>query len=121
VTNQLVEAATRTTLWTNTSQVSSRDVFALRAFTNVSGCGSAGYQADVSDEGNNDKIVNNSISGPGYADNNASGCGTFSIDATFAARAKIHAHNTGPWERRIDVHFEIGLRRETVMGDISLE
>jgi len=72
------------------------NVLSNSAFSNVSGCGSVGYQAGVSDEGNNDKIVANSIAGPGYADNNASGCGTFSIDATFAARAKVHANSTVP-------------------------
>lgn len=65
--------------------------------TNVSGCGlPLIYQAGVSDEGNNDKIVNNSISGLGYANNNSGGCGTFSIDATVTARAKVHANTVTP-------------------------
>jgi hypothetical protein len=63
--------------------------------TNVSGCGyPTAYQAGVSDEGNNDKIITNSISGSGYANNSSLGCGTFSIDASFAARAKVHANTT---------------------------
>src|SRR6185437_1249955 len=42
------------------------------AVTNVSGCGSSGkYQAGVSDVGNNDKIISNSISGSGYANVNS--------------------------------------------------
>ena len=66
-------------------------------FSNVSGCNfPVGYQAGVSDVGNNDKIINNSISGLGYADVNAAGCGTFSIDATFTARAKVHANTIVP-------------------------
>jgi len=69
------------------------NVLSNNLFTNVSGCGSPmGYQAGISDEGNNDKIVSNSISGTGYANANNLGCGTFSIDATFAARAKVHAN-----------------------------
>ena len=62
--------------------------------TNVSGCSPGTYQAGVSDEGNNDKIVTNSIAGLGYANNNALGCGTFSIDTTVSARAKVHANTT---------------------------
>jgi hypothetical protein len=62
--------------------------------TNVSGCSPGTYQAGVSDEGNNDKIVTNSISGFGYANSNALGCGTFSIDTTVTARAKVHANTT---------------------------
>jgi len=65
--------------------------------TNVSGCGfPLAYQAGVSDEGNNDKIVTNSISGPGYANVNSLGCGTFTIDPSFAARAKVHANTIAP-------------------------
>jgi len=64
--------------------------------TNVSGCTSPnGYQAGVSDEGNNDKIVTNSISGPGYKDNGITGCSGpsyFSIDSTSTNKAKIHAN-----------------------------
>jgi hypothetical protein len=64
--------------------------------TNVSGCGpSFGYQAGISDEGNNDKLVTNSISGSGYKDNNVSNCtatSIFSIDTTSTTRAKVHAN-----------------------------
>jgi parallel beta-helix repeat protein len=66
--------------------------------TNVSGCiFPNGYQAGVSDEGNNDKIVANSISGFGYTDNNVLGCSapsTFSIDTTATTRAKVHANKS---------------------------
>ncbi|HVS73990.1 MAG TPA: right-handed parallel beta-helix repeat-containing protein [Candidatus Acidoferrales bacterium] len=66
--------------------------------TNVSGCGSPnGYQAGVSDEGNNDKIVTNSISGFGYTDSIISDCtatSTFSIDTTSTTRAKVHANKS---------------------------
>ncbi len=65
--------------------------------SNISGCLYPNpYQAGVSDVGNNDKIIANSISGSGYADNNASTSttcsGTYSIDATWTARAKVHAN-----------------------------
>jgi hypothetical protein len=64
--------------------------------TNISGCGSGEYQAGISDVGNNDKIVTNSISGFGYANTGTAGCGTFSIDTTVAARAKVHANTIAP-------------------------
>lgn len=65
--------------------------------TNISGCGTPLiYQAGVSDEGNNDKIVTNSISGLGYANFNSGGCGTFSIDTTVTARSKVHANTVTP-------------------------
>ena len=65
--------------------------------TNISGCGSPLiYQAGVSDEGNNDKIISNSISGVGYANTGSGGCGTFSIDTTVTARSKVHANTVTP-------------------------
>jgi hypothetical protein len=72
------------------------NVLSNTAVTNVSGCVTQGYQAGVSDEGNNDKIVTNTISGLGYANNNSAGCGTFSIDTTVTARAKVHANTVTP-------------------------
>jgi hypothetical protein len=64
--------------------------------TNVSGCGYPnGYQAGIFDEGNNDKLVSNSISGIGYKDNNVLSCAAtsyFSIDTTSTTRAKVHAN-----------------------------
>lgn len=73
------------------------NVLSNTVFSNISGCGSPlGYQAGVSDEGNNDKIVSNSTSGFGYANNNSAGCGTFSIDTTVTARAKVHANTIAP-------------------------
>jgi hypothetical protein len=54
-------------------------------FSNVSGNGYPnGYQAGVSDVGNNDKIIANSISGAGYAPPG------LAIDTTGAKRAKVH-------------------------------
>jgi hypothetical protein len=53
-------------------------------------CFNASYQAGVSDVGNNDKIINNKISGPGYI-----GCATgFAVDAdvSFTNRPKVHAN-----------------------------
>jgi len=51
------------------------------------------YQAAVSDVGNNDKIIANRISGPGYDPNTVPG-GTFAVDAdpSFTNRAKVHAN-----------------------------
>lgn len=48
-----------------------------------------GYQAGVSDQGNNDKIINNTISGIGYA----TPCG-FAVDADTSStnRPKVHAN-----------------------------
>jgi hypothetical protein len=63
---------------------------------NISGCSppyaGVGYQAGVSDQGNNDKIITNTISGIGYSNNNNGTCGTFSIDATVTNKAKVHAN-----------------------------
>lgn len=51
------------------------------------------YQAGVSDVGNNDKIIANTISGAGYDPNNMIGA-TFSVDAdeSFTNRPKVHAN-----------------------------
>ncbi len=58
-------------------------------------CFNTSYQAGVSDVGNNDKIITNKISGPGYA-----GCFTvfnpsgaaIDADASFTNRPKVHAN-----------------------------
>jgi hypothetical protein len=51
------------------------------------------YQAGVADQGNNDKIISNTISGAGYDSGNPCGC-TFAIDAdsSFTNRPKVHAN-----------------------------
>jgi parallel beta-helix repeat protein len=49
------------------------------------------YQAGVSDQGNNDKIINNDISGAGYDPANLCGC-TFAVDVSATNRAKVHAN-----------------------------
>lgn len=57
-------------------------------------CFNASYQAGISDVGNNDKLINNTISGPGYV-----GCSNLynptgtavDADAWFANRPKVHA------------------------------
>jgi len=51
------------------------------------------YQAGVSDVGNNDKIINNTISGIGYDPTYLPGS-TFAVDAdsSFTNRAKVHAN-----------------------------
>ncbi len=75
------------------------------ALTNISGnessCGDptsgGGYQAGVSDVGNNDKIIANTISGDGYAASGMVGAYTvyaIPVDAstTFTNRPKVHAN-----------------------------
>jgi parallel beta-helix repeat protein len=49
------------------------------------------YQAGVLDQGNNDKIVGNSISGAGYDPANPCGC-TFAVDVTATNRPKVHSN-----------------------------
>jgi hypothetical protein len=52
-------------------------------------CHNTSYQAGVSDVGNNDKIINNRISGIGYA----APCGfAIDADASFTNRPKVHAN-----------------------------
>ena len=61
------------------------------------GCGYGGYQAGVSDVGNNDKIIDNVISGAGYAASGTSAGGysvyAIPVDAstTFTNLPKVHA------------------------------
>ncbi|MHB8625699.1 MAG: right-handed parallel beta-helix repeat-containing protein [Aggregatilineales bacterium] len=65
------------------------------AVNNISGNGyPIGYQAGVSDVGNNDKIVNNDISGIGYSPCLPSFCAA--IDVTFTNKAKVHANSVSP-------------------------
>jgi hypothetical protein len=56
--------------------------------------GGSGYQAGVSDVGNNDKIINNKISGNGYNPAANPGAYTVEIDAdvSFTNRPKVHAN-----------------------------
>jgi hypothetical protein len=60
------------------------------AVTNTTGSGATPYQAGVADQGNNDKIINNKISGNGYTTPPY----TFTIDAdaSFTNRPKVHAN-----------------------------
>lgn len=60
------------------------------ALTNTTGGGATPYQAGVSDVGNNDKIINNSISGAGYDPATLPGS-TFAVDVTATSKAKVHA------------------------------
>lgn len=70
--------------------------------TNTSGQGTVvmgGYQAGVSDSGDNDKVINNDISGAGYDPN---GCHplmhpeTCSVDSSSGLLIKNHANSFGP-------------------------
>lgn len=53
--------------------------------------GFIGYQAGVSDVGNNDKIITNQISGTGY--DSGAHIGAFDIDVSWTTRAKVHAND----------------------------
>ena len=61
---------------------------------NVSGNGAVGYQAGVSDQGNNDKIIHNNISGAGYNPASSSSAYLIAIDASssFTNHVKVHAN-----------------------------
>jgi hypothetical protein len=60
--------------------------------------GGSGYQAGISDVGNNDKLINNNISGAGYDPAANPGAYTVAIDAdpSFTNKAKIHANDIEP-------------------------
>jgi hypothetical protein len=61
--------------------------------TGVTNNYAGGYQAGVSDVGNNDKIINNNISGSGY--DSAAGPYIFAVDANpeYSIKPKVHANN----------------------------
>ena len=70
--------------------------------TNTSGQGTVvmgGYQAGVYESGNNDKVINNDISGAGYDPN---GCHPFmhpetcAVDSSSGLLVKNHANSFGP-------------------------
>ncbi len=50
------------------------------------------YQAGVSDAGNNDKIINNTISGAGYSPCLPGFCAEVDADLSFTNRPKVHAN-----------------------------
>jgi hypothetical protein len=54
--------------------------------------GGFGYQAGVSDVGNNDKIIANSISGAGYDPSCAGYCVHVDADVSFTNKPKVHAN-----------------------------
>jgi hypothetical protein len=49
------------------------------------------YQAAIADQGNGDKLINNTISGAGYQSCPPNTCTTIDASAPFSANAKIHA------------------------------
>jgi hypothetical protein len=66
--------------------------------TNISGNIATGYQAGIYDSGNNDKLINNDISGAGYA---PTGCSLSATPETCAtdnggSRTKVHANSFSP-------------------------
>jgi hypothetical protein len=56
--------------------------------TNTTGGGTQAYQAGISDEGNKDSLLNNKISGAGYAP--STNGTTFTIDLSLTTAAKVH-------------------------------
>lgn len=54
--------------------------------------GGFGYQAGVSDVGNNDKIINNKISGQGYSPSLTAYTLPIDADVSFTNRPKVHAN-----------------------------
>jgi hypothetical protein len=68
--------------------------------TNISGNGSTGYQAGISETGFNDKLINNDISGAGYSpascNVSATPRETCSIDTSLGTAAKVHANSFNP-------------------------
>ena len=61
---------------------------------NVTGDITEGYQAGVADQGNNDKIIHNNISGAGYTPASNTSAYLIAIDASssFTNRVKVHAN-----------------------------
>lgn len=60
--------------------------------TNLGGCGFNGYQAGVSDQGNNDKVTNNAISGVGYTAPGDAQTFATPIDTSVTNLPKVHAN-----------------------------
>lgn len=63
------------------------------AVTNTTGGGAVPYQAGIADQGNNDKLINNDISGVGYAGCAPGTCVAVDADASFTNRARVHANS----------------------------
>jgi hypothetical protein len=68
--------------------------------TNNSGNGATGYQAGVYDSGNNDKVINNDISGVGYDPSKCNPLAvpreTCAVDGSSGLLVKNHANSFGP-------------------------
>ncbi len=93
--SNLAENGSAPTTATNVKVVN--NTISSDAVQNTTGLSSTmGYQAGVSDVGNNDKIVNNDISGIGYTVGASSTASTVPIDAetSFTNRPKVHANST---------------------------
>ncbi|MGH7239518.1 MAG: hypothetical protein ACREHG_05570, partial [Candidatus Saccharimonadales bacterium] len=74
------------------------NVISNSSLNNTTGNGTTqGYQAGIADQGNNDKLINNKVSGAGYDPaNSSSSIFTTWIDASssFTNNAKVHANKT---------------------------
>lgn len=57
-------------------------------------CSNGAYQAGISDVGNNDKLIHNTVSGVGYDPDQCTtpAYGTYTIDNSYTTGAKIHAN-----------------------------
>lgn len=80
----------------NGNKISKSDV------TNVSGCGSVGYQAGISEIGLNDMIKNNKISGKGYGPTGAPYCAVttlLQVDLTGSGALKQYKVPGGPLQK----------------------
>ena len=68
--------------------------------TNNSGNGATGYQAGVYDSSNNDKVINNDISGVGYDPSKCNALAapreTCAVDSSSGLLIKNHANSSGP-------------------------
>ncbi len=70
------------------------NVISKNGSTNTTGGGTIGYQAGISDVGNNDKLINNKISGTGYQDCLRDYCVAIDADVSFTNNPKVHANVT---------------------------
>lgn len=89
--NNYVSPTTPTNIKVVNNTISNDGVFNISGYTYPA---LVGYQAGVSDMGDNDKIIHNNISGVGYTPDTNSGAYLIQIDAdpSFTNNAKIHAN-----------------------------
>jgi hypothetical protein len=91
INNNYVSPTTPTNIKVVNNTISNDGVFNISGYTYPA---LVGYQAGVSDMGDNDKIIHNNISGVGYTPDSNIGAYLIQIDAdpSFTNNAKIHAN-----------------------------